>query len=318
MSAATAAREFYEKGHVHVARHDFLEMERAASYLNAAIAKDPSFAPAYSDLARAYLFQMFYQAQTISLTAQAEAAAASAVGLDATSADAHTTLGAVRAVFAWDWAGARQEFRRALELDPNLVQAHEWYAVLYLLPHGDFAGAHSELERARQLDPAAASLVANEGFVNMLERQYSRSIESSRLALEMDPASAPAFAHLLNAFWLQGNYGAWIAAHEKATQVWYKLRIDDLRRVYAEKGAAALVRVVLDEQLSAEGDHRAAPSGATAVMSLTAGRPDIAMRELEECFPRRDFSLIYLKIDPNFDALRGNARFQEMVRRIGL
>jgi tetratricopeptide (TPR) repeat protein len=317
-STALNAKDLYQKGHAYVARHDFYETEQAAVYLNAAIAKDPSFAPAYSDLARCYLLHVLYGNPASSLIAQAGSAAASAVRLDPASAEAHTTAGAVRAVFAWDWAGARREFRRALELDPNSVQAHEWYAVLYLLPSGDFTNALAELERARQLDPSAARLIADEGFVYGYERQYSRAIELDRRALEMDPASLTAYSHILDALWRQGNYSEWIAAQDAAPQTAVRLMANQWLKTYAEKGATAFVNSLLDWHLESERARRTSPAGGAALVALTAGRPDIAMEELEDCFPHHDFFFIYLKIDHALDSLRRDARFQELVQRVGL
>ncbi|HWC20530.1 MAG TPA: winged helix-turn-helix domain-containing protein, partial [Terriglobales bacterium] len=161
-------------------------LTKSADYFQQAIARDPSYAPAYAGLASAYALMPSYDSvQLEDSYAKATESARHALELDETLAEAHATLGLIALNFA-GWASRESEFRRALELNPSYATAHHWYAY-YLLFADRHAEAFAEFELARQLDPLSIIINADEGFFLYGERRYDEARSRLRQAIELAP-----------------------------------------------------------------------------------------------------------------------------------
>src|SRR5260370_7968230 len=148
---------------------------------------------------------------------KARAAALRALQMDASLAEAHSSLALIAELYDWDWQTAEKEFRRAIELDPNYATAHHWYAE-YLGNQGRFDEAFAESERARRLDPLSLIIAADNGAILYFSRQYDPAIEKFRALLDMEP-NFPR-AHMVDSAYVQkAMYTDALADIEKCRRV---------------------------------------------------------------------------------------------------
>ncbi len=177
-SVNSEALEAYLKGRYHWNKRSADGLRKAERYFQEAIEKDPNYAPAYAGLADTYiLFANFNLAAPGWAYPRAKEMAFKAIQIDSTLAEAHTSLAALNASYDWNWSGAEQEFRRAIELNPSYATAHHWYAEDLLIRIGRQQEALAEIERARQLDPLSLQINAVQGRILGLTNQNDKAIE---------------------------------------------------------------------------------------------------------------------------------------------
>jgi serine/threonine-protein kinase len=294
-------------------------LTRGIACFEQAIARDPAYALAHAGLADCYNNLGSYSfGPPREAFPRAKAAALRALELDPDLAEAHVSLGFARYIFDWDWAGAREEFRRALKLNPGYVTAHHWYA-WYLLVVGDGDGAWAEMQRARDLDPLSLPINTNLGFCCYYTRQYDRAAEQFHKALEMEPAFAEAHRGLGLTHAEMGQFGKAVAALRKArslspasTEI-----VAQLGYAYALAGKHGEARKVLRE-LDEQARQRYVSSYDRAVVHGALGEDDQAFTWLEKACEERAYALAWVKIDPVLDRLLPDPRFAGVLTRVGL
>jgi eukaryotic-like serine/threonine-protein kinase len=317
------AYQLYLKGRYFWNKRTSDGLSRSIDYFNQAIEKDPSYALAYAGLADAYVVLPSYS-RTPSKEAylKAKAAATQALALDDSVAEAHTSLAMVR--FWYDWgAGADPEFRRAIELNPNYATGHHWYS-LYLSAIGRHDEAIAQMKRAQELDPFSIVINAELGLPYLYARQYDQAIIQFQKAIEMDPSFAFAHFALGEAYDRKGRYEEAIAEHEKALelaggdvpQVWPAMT-GQLKGAYQSLGEKGYwqKRLELTKKLY---EQHAATAEAVAEMYAIVGDKEQAFAWLEKSYQQHEDFLVFLNIQPEFDALHSDPRFAELMRRVGL
>src|SRR5262245_45866336 len=181
-----AAHEDYLRGRVYWSKRRPADLKTAIVYFEKAITRDPRCARAYAGLADSYSVMRAYNlAPQDESIRQARAAALKALELDEGLAEANTSLGLIALIYDWDWETAEQQYRRAIQLDPNYATAHHWFAEL-LAYRGRFAEAFAEIELAQQLDPLSLIIATDRGEILYLSRDYDRAIAQARGVLEME------------------------------------------------------------------------------------------------------------------------------------
>jgi TolB-like protein/DNA-binding winged helix-turn-helix (wHTH) protein/Tfp pilus assembly protein PilF len=195
------AYDLYLRGRFFLAKRSEQGFQQAAECFEQAIAKDPSYAPAYAGLADTYMLISEYGfAPPSEVIPKARAAALKALDLDGKLAEAHVSLAAIAQNFDWDWQTADKEFRRAIVLDPNYATGHHWYAE-HLVFLGRFDEAFPEMQRARQLDPLSLIIQTDNAVFLYFAREYDPAIAQFHAVLEMEP-NFPR-AHILECAYVQ-------------------------------------------------------------------------------------------------------------------
>src|SRR6266508_3676621 len=297
------------------------DIQKAIGYFRQAIDKDPTYALAYAGLADSYAILFYYAGLPPSETfLMAKAAASKALEIDDTLAQAHATLAFVHENFDWDFSAAGKEYRRAIELDPKYPTAHHWYS-LYLSGIGRHEQAIAEAERVYKLDPLSPIISNLRAAAFYSARQYDRAIEAARKTLELDKGFSPAHFSLGCALEQKKMYPEAIAALEEAVRLsGRRIRADaDLGHAYAVSGRREEAMRMIEE-LKARSERGYDPVADIALVYAGLGQNDEAMRWLEKAYQARSAWLIRLaplKVDPRWDALRSDARFQDLLRRIG-
>ncbi len=294
-------------------------MVKSISYFEEAIETDPAYAQAYSGLADAHLLLGAYRARPPRETfPKAKAAAVTALEIDDQLAEAHSSLAYVKACYDWDWSGAEEEFRRALELNPNYAIAHIWYSD-YLSAVGRFDEALAEVERALELD--SLSLISNLNLALPLyfARQYGRAIEQLQKTLELDPNYALGHWSLGRAYRQEGKFDEAIAELHKAVSLSGKspLMLAALGRAFAVSGETEKARKILAELKKVSRQRYVSPYD-IATVYVGLGEKDQAFESLNEAFEERSGRLLFLKVDPYWDGVRSDPRFLSVLDRVGL
>jgi serine/threonine-protein kinase len=290
---------------------------KAVECFNQALALDLRFALAYVGLAEVYLHgATFYFAPGEALPLMKEAAA-QAAAIDDTLADAHTMLAVAKMNLDWDWAGAESAYQHALRLDPGQAIAHLWYG-WYLVLLGRHDQSIAELQQAIRLDPLAQLAYGFLGSALYFAGRFDEALTNARRAVEV--ASDYWMAH-----WMVGNcyeaLGQWpeaIAACERA------LALSDapitkatLAVCYAGAGERRDAEQLLAE-LQQPGSQHFVPPYYIALICTALGEADQAFTWLDLAVAARDESAPLLNVDPRVDGLRADARFADLLRRIGL
>src|SRR6266478_1849835 len=311
------AQELYRKGMYFWSKRTVGGFQQAIEYFQQATTIDPNYALAYAGLANSYTLLTGYSSASSTLyMPQARAAALRALELDERLAEAHTALALIVQNHDWDWQTAGKEYRRAIELNPNYATAHHWYAE-HLMWRGRFGEALQESERARQLDPLSLIIAADNGAILFFSRQYDRAIDKWRSVLEMDPDFPR--AHLIqHAFVEKGMFAEARADLEKErpkmAAPWYWC---NLAYIYGRSGQTAKARYALHELLQ-ESRHKPVDARIIAWAYVGLGDKNQALAWLEKAYAQHSNELTALKVDPGYDDLRSDPRFQTLLRRAGL
>jgi TolB-like protein/DNA-binding winged helix-turn-helix (wHTH) protein/Flp pilus assembly protein TadD len=291
------------------------DFERAIEYFRQATEKDPNYAQAYTGLADSYVLMAGYtDVPPKEFMPKARAAALRAVELDDTLAEAHVSLAVIAQDYDWDWPTVEKEYRRAIEQNPNYPTAHQWYAESLAL-QGRFDEAFVEIERARQLDPFSLIIATDYGAILYFSRQYDRAIEQFRSVLDREPGFPR--AHMVAyAYAEKGMYSE--ALHD--IEEWRRTGNDPqwvlLAYVYGRAGQQVKARQALRnlQQLS-QGEKSHAYSFAVAYLGI--GDNEKAITWLQKSYAEHTITTA-LRVDPTFDPLRSDPRFQELLRGMGL
>jgi tetratricopeptide (TPR) repeat protein len=313
--------ELYSKGRYFWNKRSEEGYTRAIHYFEQAIARDPEYAQPYAGLADAYALlgsMPNVELPRSEAMPRARAAALKALALDEGLAEAHTSLAFVQMHFDWDWPAAEREFARALELNPGYATAHHWYA-FWLIAQGRAEEALQEIRQAQRLDPLSLIINTDVGEMLYYGRRHDEAIDQARRALEMDSAFALAHRLLGFAYMAKRQFAPAIDELEAAARV-SGGRLDGLAVLgvaYAEGGRRAEARKVL-HHLEYASQHRPDIAHSIAVVLAGLGEEDQAFARLEQAYREHDGSLILLKVNPLFDPLRSDARFQDLMRRVSL
>jgi TolB-like protein/Flp pilus assembly protein TadD len=314
-----AAHEAYLQGRYYWAKGTEEGLRKSIACFEEAIAKDSSYALPYTGLVEAYnlvtgpLMELIPQG---TIMPKARAAAAKAVELDDTLAEAHMSLGRVKLYFDWDWTGAEKAFQRAIELSPNHSRAHYMYALL-LSALGRHTEATREAQRSLALDPVSLLVNVLVGTVYCAVRQFQSAEGQFRKALELDPNYMFAHETLGSICLVQtGNYDEAVAELQKAASLAENIAVPrgGLGYVYAKAGRKDDALRVLEE-LDELSKQRYVSPWARAVIYLGLG-DDRMFDALEEAYQQRAPSLVWLNVMPWWDDVRAHPRFQDIIRRM--
>jgi serine/threonine protein kinase/Flp pilus assembly protein TadD len=316
-----AAYEAYLKGRYQWNKRGGEGLQKAIQYFEEALRNDALYAPAHAGLADTYalLGTIPYDAMPpTEAMPKAKAAAAKALEIDASLAEAHASLAYVHFAYDWDFQEAEREFQRALAINPGYATAHQWYA-LFLTSMGRLPQAFAEIKHAQEVDPLSSVINMTAALIWNFTRQPERAIEECRKVLELNPGFP-----LAHSEWGRAceELGAYDQARSECEQA-RRLSGDAPQTIAATGHALALLgrqdeaKQVLAELLEMA-KVRYLPALYPAALLTALGETDEAFRWLEKAFADRSDYLVYLGREPAFDKLRADPRFKDLVRRIGL
>ncbi|HTL06499.1 MAG TPA: protein kinase, partial [Gemmatimonadales bacterium] len=291
----------------------------AIGYFEQAIKEDSRYAPAYTGLADSYALQLDYRSVPVAEGfARAEGYARQALALDDSLAEAHASLAWSLFVYDWNWNESRREFERAIELDPAYATAHQWYA-FWLAAHGRFDQALVEAHTALELDPASISIRRAVGWIYYYARRYDQARYHLARTVAFNPTAEESYRVLGLVLAVQGNYaeaervireGMTLPGTGTYTKAY-------LGYVLARAGRRTEAEAVLAELEARSREGYVSPV-AFATLALGLDRLDQALAWAERAFAERRGWLVYLKVNPLLDPLRGEPGYQGLVARLGL
>lgn len=315
---SSAAYQAYLKGIYYLNRHSLPTLEKSYECFQQAVAEDPTYALAYAGLAEYYEWLCVYGMRAPhEVFPKAKAAARRALEFDETVAEAHASLAFALWAYDWNWTEVEKRYRRALELRPDNAAIYQRFN-LYLVSMSRFDEAAELLRKADEIDPLSPLISLSFGFLSYFTRQYSRSIEQIRETLEMHPYFGIAYYHLGLAHMQVGETDRAIAELQEAGEL--SGGIPFIRAMmgyaYGITGRREQARAVLEE-LESRSSRYYVPACSIALIYLGLGEIGAALDRLEKAFDNRDEWLVWLNVEPCFDRLRGNTRFQNLAERIG-
>jgi eukaryotic-like serine/threonine-protein kinase len=309
----------YLKGRYHWNRRMPAETWNAVRHFQEALEYDPTYALAYAGLADSYALLGAYDIMPPKeILPKAKAAALQALEIDDRLAEAHTSLAFVKQTLDWDWAGAERDYLRALELNPSYATAHHWYA-LSLDAQGRDLDALAQMERAQELDPLSLIIHANVGLMHYHARRYDEAIKQWLGTVAMEPNFVRALWYLGLAYAHQSKFEQSVEYLQRAAQVSGRTPfvIATLGYSYGLAGKKEEALKIIGELK--ERSRTAYVSGfAMACPYLGIGDSEKAFEWLETAYDERSTWMLPLKVEPMYDRIRGDARFADLLRRVGL
>jgi TolB-like protein/DNA-binding winged helix-turn-helix (wHTH) protein/tetratricopeptide (TPR) repeat protein len=317
-SETPEAHDLYLRGTYFLNKRSWEGMRQATEYFQQAVAKDPQYAPAYAAMANSYALWHGYSGELqADLMPRAKEAAVRALELDPNLPEAHVALAVILQNYDWDWETAEKEYRRAIELNPNYATAHHWYAE-HLGFRGRFDEAFAESERARQLDPLSLIIASDQGVLLYYSRRYDESIKQFRIVDEMEPKYTRA-GMIIHPYMEKGMYNEALEClnrgeqtHEKSGWYW-GWRTYIYGRWGKEKEARQAMATLKKMNARQEMD-----AGIMLVANLGVGDKEQTFFWLEKAYAEHSNMVVSLKVEPMYDPLRGDPRFQAMLRRVRL
>ena len=314
------AYNLFLKGRYFWNRRGPADIQKAVESFQQALHKDASFAPALAGLADCYVVQGVQGTSSPKEVFElAREAAAKALAIDPQMAEAFTSMGCVEGVYDWNWAAAEEHFQKAIALNPRYGTAHQWYATHHLIPLGRFAEGRAQVELARANDPLSLPILATEGLIAYFEGDADRAIREYERVLEMDTNFALAHYFLGQAYERKRMYEQSIASLTRALELapGSSEVVAALARVRGLAGDEQRAQVMLQELQEKSRREYVSPVLLAQVM-LGLNRKDDAIGELQRARQMRATDLIWLKVRPVFDGVRGDARVREIAAAVGL
>lgn len=292
-------------------------LQNSIQLFQQAIDRDPAFALAFAGLADSYaLLSEYNVAPPMETFPKAKAAANRALEIDLNLAEAHTTLAYVLASYDWNFAEAGREYLRAIELNLNYATAHQWYGEL-LMGLQRFDEAEREFNRAAELDPFSPIIQCDLGLLAYYKRDYDAAIVHYQKTIQSFPNFPTVYAQITLVYERQGNFdeaaGAMIeflrlsGIDEKGTTF--------MREVYKKQGYKGFLQMLV-AGTNDEAQKRYVPAFVQAFYYARLGDRENTLIWAEKAFDERHRYVAYIEPDPDFDFLRDDPRFQNLLERV--
>jgi TolB-like protein/DNA-binding winged helix-turn-helix (wHTH) protein len=311
------AHEAYLRGKFFLNKLTEEGIQRATEYAQQAVQMDPDYAPAYGLLAESYWWSSqnaFGHLPDAEAVGKTRVAAMKALAIDDTIVEPHVALGDVLNFHEWDWAGSEREFKRAIELNPNSALAHGEYAWC-LVDMGRQDESIREAKLAVDLDPFSELAILSLASKYYYGRQYDQALQNALKWVEMFPNSLASYFWLTRILEAKGMYNQELEAWQRMMMLRGEKPEDvaALRRAYDVRGIRGAWRWDL-ERLERLPPEEAAVGIAMRYASL--GEKDKALDWLEKGYEEHAPGMALTKVDPSYDSLRSDPRFQDLLRRM--
>jgi len=313
------AYRLYLKGRYEFNRRTQEGVAAGIDYFQQAIAEDPSYALAYTGLADCYALQVDYRSiRVVEGFVAAKEYARRALALDDTLAEAHASLAWSLFIYDWDWAGAEQEFRRAIDLDPRYATAHQWYAFL-LASRAAFGDALVEAHTAIELDPGSISARRSLAWNYYYARRYDQARYHLDRAIEMNPNAEETYRVLGLTLAIEGDVEEAVRVLREAVTMagsgTYTMATLGFALARAGRKEEA-TRLLAELEERSEIEYVSPAAFATTLIGL--GQIERALDWAEHSLEDRRGWLAYLRVNPLLDPMRGHRRFEALVERMRL
>jgi len=313
------AYKLYIRGRYYWNKRDVPDLQRGLSYFQQAIDRDPTYALAYAGLADAY----FVECAAGAIPARdglpkAKAAALAALELDDSLAEAHTSLAHIYFNYDWNWTDAEAEYKKAIALSPSYSIGHYFYGT-FLLARARNTEAFAELRRAQELDPLSPMIATFLGKAYYYSRNNRESIAQFRKVIQSNPGFPVAQNFLVETLERAGLFEEALAQMDAKNQ---SAKPDPdvlaLRRAYQSTSGQGYLRERIRQLRLDPHGEAGGLSGGSAALYAVLGDKDHASDMLERAYDRHELWLVYLKVDPVWDNLRTDPRFQAFLHRVRL
>ena len=315
-----AAYNLYLQGRYHLSQRTEEGLRKAADFFERAILEDAQYSLAYSGLADAYgLLGHYGVLAPAEVWIKTASNAATAVLLNDNSAEAHTSLAHVKSTQDWDWLAGEHEFRRAIKLDPRYPTAHHWYGISCLAPLGRLDEALQELLLAQALDPVSPIISRDLAVIRYYRRDFDAALEQCDHTVELNP-------HFSAAYWTLGVIQELRRDFEEAAAA-FRRAIQLSPNSPRMRAALARTFALSDRRADAENTVHELHELATkryvspfefASIYFALDQYELGIEWLRKAFQDRCFELISIKVDPRFDALKADSRFEFISNQLGL
>jgi len=309
------AYQLYLRGRYNWNKGTIDGFKKAIEYFQQATIKDPNYGLAYAGLADSNLSLGSYWVEAIS---EAKTAALKALQIDDSLAESHIAVGNIKLLLDWDWAGAEKEFNRAIQLAPNSALAYNQYG-MYLAAMGRLDDAIATGQKALRLEPLSPIINADLGWYLLYQGKKEQAAEQFKKTLEIDQNYVAAHWGLGVAGEQQAMYPQAITELNKAFSLseGSPLILGHLGYAYGLSRDASAARKALDDLGKLSG-RQYVPSVSIALIHTGLGESDKAFEALKRAYDEHDFALVFLKVAPWFDRLRGDSRFRDLLLRMSL
>jgi tetratricopeptide (TPR) repeat protein len=315
-----AARNLCKQGHYHLEQRTDESLERAAEFFERAVIEDAQYSLAHSGLSDAYSMLGSYGLRpSTSMVTMALSSAATAVMLDDRSAQARTSLAQAKARAHWNWLESELEFQRAIRLDPAYATSHHWYARCCLVPMGRLDEARDEVLLAHSLDPVSSIIAREVASIHYYRRDYEGALAHCDQAIELNPHFPHAYFILSLVQEKLGDFEEALAALLRGAQLAPKSprMIASLGRAQAMAGRHEDAMRSLAELSELERTRFVSP-WERAILYLAMKDRDKCFEQLSLAWQDRFFDLSLLAVDPRFDDVRDDPRFEKLLQVAGL
>jgi TolB-like protein/Tfp pilus assembly protein PilF len=306
------AYRLYLQGRFYWSKREEKDLKTAIDYFNQAIAQDANYALAYAGLADSYAIMGSnnFMMPTDAIP-KARGFALKAQSLDASLAEPHTTLGLALCTFDYDFAAAEREYKQAIQLNPNYATAHQWYGELLSL-EGRFDEASSELRRALDLEPLSLPINWDYGRFLYNSRKFDEALAQAKKTMDLDPGFARVHRTAAEVYRIKKDYPNAIEEIARFFEVRGQRENATLvRDTFAKGGWTAYLQLLV-----AEDSPLKERNGIKAKAYIELGDLDNAFADLNTAYDHHESSLTWLKVEPQFDPLRSDPRYQELFQKL--
>jgi TolB-like protein len=310
----TEAYELYLQGLYFSNKSSEEDLRRALSFFQRAVEKDPTFARAWTGISKVWYFLADVYVRPLDAYPASKEAALKAIALDEKDAEAHCYLSEAKRVLDWDLVGADEELKRALQLDPNSAPAH-FFSALHPLFRGELKDGLQLILEAEKLDPVSpiTSYVATAAY--LANDRIDDAVVEGQRTLQLDPNYFYLDSVLAAAHREKGSFDEAIALYTKAQEATH-LPSSGLAITYARMGRQPEAQNIRAQLLQAR-EKRYVSAPLIAAVSTALGDKEEAFHWLERAYEEHSGVLQWIAFLPEFRALRSDARFPHLLRRIG-
>ena len=320
-AANREAEDYYLKGRFYWNQRTPESLNLAVDSFTQAIVRDPGYSDAYVGLADCYnLLREYTMMPASEAYPRALAAARKAVELDDRSSAAHASLAFVSFFGMWDSGTADEEFRRAIDLDPNNPNAHHWYAT-YLSQVRRFDESVDQIDRAQALDPNSASILADKGRLLWIAGRRQEALRLLRQLEQANPDSLSPHRYLKFSYIEMGESAAYLSEMKNEAYLLHDASLSAIEAA-AEKGFnangfAGMLASQLKQQKKAYSQGKLSPFFLAETYSRL-GNKEAAMKYVEACYDRHADETLNIAVDPAFNNLHPVPAFQQLLAKMGL